>query len=175
MGYNIQGVEEWLTEMVKILVAGIGNQYMGDDGFGPRVIEELLTRELPENVEARDVGLCGITLAPDLSDYDLVIFADAVHTEGKLGTIYRTKIKADEVEEMKPGGPNPFNISIHETRLEELLSFAKTIGTLPPTIVVIGCEIKDTQLGEEMSLGVATAVHSAVEIILDELQQDRST
>jgi len=161
--------------MTKILVAGIGNKYMGDDGFGPRVVEALLTRDLPENVEARDVGLCGITLAPDLSDYDHVIFADAVNTGGKLGTIYRTEIKAEEVEEMKPGGENPFNFSIHEARLEELLSFAKTIGTLPPTNVVIGCEVQDAQLGEEMSPEVATAIHSAVEIILDELQQDRST
>jgi hydrogenase maturation protease len=161
--------------MIKILVAGIGNKYMGDDGFGPRVADAVATRELPENVEARDVGLCGITLAPDLSDYDLVIFADAVNTGGKLGTIYRTRIKAEEVEEMKPEGPNPFNISIHEARLEELLSFAKTIGTLPPTIVVVGCEVHDTQLGEEMSQDVATAINSAVNIILDELQQGRST
>jgi hydrogenase maturation protease len=160
--------------MRKIFVAGVGNQYLGDDGFGPRVIEELLTRELPENVEARDVGLCGITLAPDLSDYDHIIFADAVNTGGKLGTIYRTEIKAEEVDGLKPGGPNPFNISVHEARLEELLSFAKSIGTLPPTIVVIGCEVLDAQLGEEMSPEVATAIHSAVEIILDELQEDRS-
>jgi hydrogenase maturation protease len=157
--------------MAQIFVAGIGNKYMGDDGFGPRVIEELLTRELPENVEARDVGLCGITLAPDLGDYDHIIFADAVNTGGKLGTIYRTEIRAEEVEAMKPEGPNPFNISIHEARLEELLSFAKTIGTLPPTIVVIGCEVQDAQLGEDMSPEVATAIPSAVETILDELQQ----
>lgn len=162
--------------MVQIFVAGIGNKYMGDDGFGPRVIEELLTRELPGDVEARDVGLCGITLAPDLGDYDLVIFADAVNTGGKLGTIYRTEIRAEEVEALKPEGPNPFNISIHEARLEELLSFAKTIGTLPPRIVVIGCEVHDTQLGEEMSQEVATAIYSAVDIILDDvLRQGRST
>ena len=161
--------------MAKILVAGIGNKYMGDDGFGPRVIEELLTRELPENVEARDVGLCGITLAPDLGDYDCVIFADAVNTRGTLGTVYHTEIKADEVEEMKPEGPNPFNFSIHEARLDELLSFAKTIGTLPAKIVVIGCEVHEAQLGEEMSPAVATSIHSAVEIILDELQQSLST
>ena len=156
--------------MAQIFVAGIGNKYMGDDGFGPRVIEELLTRALPENVEARDVGLCGITLAPDLGDYDFVIFADAVNTGGKLGTIYHTRIKAEEVEGMKPEGPNPFNISIHEARLEELLSFAKTIGTLPSVIVVVGCEVHETQLGEEMSPAVATAIPSAVDIILDELR-----
>ncbi|MHC1611373.1 MAG: hydrogenase maturation protease [Candidatus Methanospirareceae archaeon] len=153
--------------MGRILVAGIGNKYMGDDGFGPRVVEALLARDLPENAEARDVGLCGITLAPELGDYDRVIFADAVNTGGKPGTIYRTEIKAEEVEEMKPGGANIFNLSIHETRLEELLSFAKAIGTLPPTNLVIGCEVRDAQLGEEMSPEVATAVHTAVEIILD--------
>jgi hydrogenase maturation protease len=158
--------------MSYILVAGLGNKYMGDDGFGPRVIETLLSKDLPENVEAQDVGLCGITLAPDLMDYDHVIFIDAVHKGGKPGTIYRIEIKAEEVEELKSDeAMNSFTFSVHETRLEELLLFAKTIGTLPSTVTVIGCEILDTQLGEKMSQDVATAVPRVVEFILDELQR----
>jgi len=82
--------------MPKILVAGLRNKYMGDDGFGPRVIEAPMVRNLHENVEARDVGLCGVTLAPDLRDYELVIFVDAVQKGGKPGTIYRSEIKAKQ-------------------------------------------------------------------------------
>ena len=63
----------------RILVAGIGNRLMGDDGFGPRVIDILESMELPENVEVRDIGTAGITIATDLSDYDFVIFLDTMN------------------------------------------------------------------------------------------------
>ncbi|HID20225.1 MAG TPA: hydrogenase maturation protease [Methanophagales archaeon] len=158
--------------MSKILVAGLGNKYMGDDGFGPRVIEILMTENLPENVEARDAGLCGVTLAPDLNDYELVIFVDAVEQGEKPGTIYRSEIKKEQVKELKPGeAMSSFTLSVHETRLEELLLFAKTIGTLPPTTIVIGCEVREIALGDALSQAVKAAVPRAVEVVLDELQR----
>jgi hydrogenase maturation protease len=160
--------------MSKILVAGLGNKYLGDDGFGPRVIETLMMRDLPDNVEARDVGLCGVTLAPDLGDYELVIFVDAVKKGGKPGTIYHTEIKAEQVKELKlEDEMHFFTFSIHETGLEELLSFAKKIGTLPPTTIVIGCEILEITLGETLSRAVEAAVPRVVDLILDELQRHR--
>ena len=147
---------------------------MGDDGFGPRVIDALMTRNLPEDVEARDVGLCGVTLAPDLNDYEFVIFVDAVEKRGKPGTIYRSEIKAEQVEEPKPEEAiSSFSLSVHETRLEELLLFAKAIGTLPPTTIVIGCEPKEIKLGEVLTREVDAAVQRAVELVLDELQRYR--
>ncbi|ATZ61373.2 MAG: hydrogenase maturation protease [Methanosarcinales archaeon Met12] len=160
--------------MQKILVAGIGNKYMGDDGFGPRVVEALTTRDLPEDVEVRDVGLCGVTLAPDLDDYKFVIFVDAVKKGGKPGTIYRIEIGAGQIEKLKPeDARSSLPLSIHEAKLEELLLFAKAIGTLPSTIVVIGCEVVEVTLGEVLSQEVETAVHRAVELILKELQRYR--
>jgi len=158
--------------MPKILVAGIGNKYMGDDGFGPRVIEALTTKDLPEDVEVRDVGLCGVTLAPDLDDYELVIFVDAVKKGGKPGTIYRREIEAGQVEKLKPEeARGSFHLSIHEAKLEELLLFAKAIGTLPSTIVVVGCEVVKIGLGDALSQEVETALQRAVELILKELQR----
>ncbi len=160
--------------MSKILVAGIGNKYMGDDGFGPRVIETLMARNLPEDVEARDAGLCGVTLAPDLNDYEFAIFVDAVEKGGKPGTIYRTEIKAEQVEELKPGeAMSSFTLSVHEILLEELLRFAKAIGTLPPRTIIIGCEILEIKLGESLTREVEAGVQSAVELIFEELQRYR--
>ena len=155
----------------KILVAGFGNEYMGDDGFGPRVIKALMARDdLPEGVEARDAGLCGVTLAPELNDYKFVIFVDAVQRGEKPGTIYRNEIKAEQVEVLKPEeAMDFFTFSVHETRLEELLIFARAIGTLPPTTIVIGCEVREITLGETLSPEVDAAVPRAVELILDEL------
>jgi hydrogenase maturation protease len=76
--------------MAKVLLADIRNKYYGGDGFGPRVIEELEVRDLPDGVEARDVGLCSWPFALELGEYEGVIFIDAVEKKGKPGTIYRT-------------------------------------------------------------------------------------
>ncbi len=158
--------------MNRVLVAGIGNKYMGDDGFGSRVIETLMLRDLPEDIEVRDVGLCGVTLAPDLSDYELVIFVDAVETSGKAGTIYRREIEAGQVEKLKPEeARSSILLGAHEARLEELILFAKAIGSLPPTVIVIGCEILKVDLGDTLSPEVEAAVHRTVELILKELRR----
>ncbi len=159
-------------EMPKILVAGVGNKYRGDDGFGPRVVEALMTKGLPETVEARDVGMCGVTLASDLGDYEHIIFVDAVEKGGTPGTIYRTEIKAEEVKELKSEeAKHSFTFDIHETGLEELLVYAKTIGTLPPTTTIIGCEVSEITLGESLSRPVAAAVSRVAAFILDDLQR----
>jgi len=170
--------------MPKILVAGIGNKYMGDDGFGPRVVDALLNHlssadsdanadvNVDADVDVRDVGLCGVTLAPDLADYSLVIFLDAVQRGGSPGTLYRAEIKAEDVSIWNENADEEAilsPISIHETRLEEILRFAKAIGTLPEKVIFIGCEIKEVKLGEEMSEEVENAVKKAVNIVLEEV------
>ena len=57
-----------VNKHLRVLVAGIGNIFMRDDGFGPRVIELLKTKNLPRNIELRDIGTAGITIATDLED-----------------------------------------------------------------------------------------------------------
>ena len=172
--------------MPKILVAGIGNKYMGDDSFGPRVVDALLNHlssvdldananvNVDADVDVRDVGLCGVTLAPDLADYSLVIFLDAVQRGGSPGTLYRAEIKAEDVSIWNENAKEKAilsPISIHETRLEEILRFAKAIGTLPEKVILIGCEIKEVKLGEEMSEEVENAVKKAVNIVLEEISR----
>jgi hydrogenase maturation protease len=110
-------------------------------------------------------------LAPDLSDFEFVIFLDAVKQGGKPGTLYRTEIKAEQVKELQPGDAvSSFTFSIHDTGLEKLLSFAKTIGTLPPLTVVIGCEILEIALGQGLSPAVEAATARAVDLLLAEIQ-----
>ena len=169
-----------MSKMPKILVAGIGNKYMGDDGFGPRVVDALLNHlssadldaDVDADVDVRDVGLCGVTLAPDLADYSLVIFLDAVQQGGSPGTLYRAEIKAEDVSIWHENAKEEAilsPISIHETRLEEILRFAKAIGTLPEKVIFIGCEVKEVKLGEEMSEEVENAVKKAVNVVLEEV------
>ena len=150
---------------VKILVAGFGNKFMGDDGFGPRVVEELERTGVPEGVELRDVGLCDATLAPDLADYDLVIFVDAVKAEGAPGTLYVSEIGKDGVEAAVETESMITKISLHQTGVEEIIMTAKAIGTLPRKVVVIGCEVEKVELGEGLSENVERAIGKAVRFI----------
>ena len=149
---------------MRTLVAGIGNKYMGDDGFGPKVVETLLERGLPEGVEARDVGLCGITLAPDLEDYEMVIFIDAFKLGDEPGTIYCEKIE-------RGMNPDISLINIHDAGMKELILFADKIGTLPPNVFVIGCEINEIKLGEGLSPEIDGSIDAAVDLTLELLQR----
>ncbi|HDS46309.1 MAG TPA: hydrogenase maturation protease [Methanomicrobia archaeon] len=158
--------------MAKILVAGSGNKYQGDDGFGPHAVEALQREALPGTVEVRDVGMCGVTLATDLGDYDLVIFIDAVQKGGKPGTIYKTEIKAEEVEALRSDEEkHAFIYDIREASLEDLLVYARAIGTLPPTIMVFGCEIQEITMSEKMTPPVAAAVPKVVDLVRKVLER----
>jgi hydrogenase maturation protease len=147
----------------KVLVAGVGNRLMGDDGFGPRVIDILSATPMPMNVEARDIGTAGVTIATDLSGYDLVVFLDAVDIEGEPGRLQKSEIVVEE-----DGGDMAelSRFTLHEVGLEGLLKFAKAIGVLPPRVILIGCKPKTLSPTLEISPEVEDALDAAAEITM---------
>ena len=151
----------------KILIAGVGNKLMGDDGFGPAVIERLSSLQLPENVEARDFGTSGLTLAIELGRYDSVIFLDAVKRGCKPGAMHIVELDAEEISGAEVSEITKF--TPHEIRLESLLSLAKAIGTLPERITIIGCEPRNLDLQLELSQEVRGAVGRAVRMALERM------
>jgi len=158
----------------KILIAGVGNRLMGDDGFGPRVIDLLSSAPLPENVEARDIGTAGLTIATDLDEYDLVVFVDSVNLEGKPGQLYKSGIM---VEEEEGDAAELSRFTLHEVGLEGLLKFAKAIGVLPPRVILIGCKPKALGPSLELSPEVEDALHRAADMALatvDEFLSERN-
>jgi hydrogenase maturation protease len=156
---------------IRVLVAGVGNRLMGDDGFGPRVIDLLLKESLPMNVEARDIGTAGLTIATDLADYDLVIFLDSMEMEGEPGRLYKAKIEVlnttEEVSELA-------KMTLHEVGLEGLLKFARAINTLPERVILIGCKPKDIHPTLELSQEVEAATLKAARMVLATLESDLS-
>ncbi len=152
----------------KILIAGVGNRLMGDDGFGPRVIDLLSSAPLPENVEARDIGTAGLTIATDLVEYDLVVFVDSVNLEGEPGQLYKSGIVVEE------GGEDAAELSrftLHEVGLEGLLKFAKAIGALPPRVILIGCKPKALGPSLELSPEVEDTLHRAADMALATVEE----
>lgn len=152
----------------KILIAGVGNRLMGDDGFGPRVIDLLSSAPLPENVEARDIGTAGLTIATDLDEYDLVVFVDSVNIEGNPGQLYKSGIM---VEEEEGDAAELSRFTLHEVGLEGLLKFAKAIGALPPRVILIGCKPKALGPSLKLSPEVEDALPRAAEMALASVEE----
>ena len=134
---------------------------MGDDGFGPRVIDLLSATPMPMNVEIRDIGTAGVTIATDLSGYDLVVFLDSMDFEGEPGQLQKSKITVEDdggdVAELS-------RFTLHEVGLEGLLKFAKAIGVLPPKVILIGCKPKSLGPTLELSPEVENALDTAAEM-----------
>jgi hydrogenase maturation protease len=161
-------MDENRDTLPKILVAGVGNRLIGDDGFGPRVVDLLSNRNLPDNVDVRDFGTAGITIATDLADYDAVIFIDSMDTDGKPGSLCNSKLVVKEgVENVAELA----RLTLHEAGLEGLLQFSKLTGTLPDDIFLIGCKPKTLGPSLELSPEVEAALEKAVSIVFEILKK----
>ena len=149
----------------RVLVAGIGNVFLGDDGFGVEVVKRLAGRWLPEGVEVRDFGIRGMDLAYALhEDYDLVVFVDATPRGGEPGTVYliEPEIEEDGMVSLDTHGMDPVKV----------IKLSRALGAPLTRTLVVGCEPKVILGGEdyddmlmELSEPVEAAVEEAVEMV----------
>ncbi|MER3437982.1 MAG: peptidase M52, partial [Chloroflexota bacterium] len=85
---------------MRVLVAGVGNIFLSDDGFGPTVLRHLDREQLPRGVNAVDFGISSLHLAYELlNDYDAVLLIDAVQRGGVPGTLYVIELEPDPAED----------------------------------------------------------------------------
>ncbi len=124
----------------RILVAGIGNVFLGDDGFGVAVAERLAQRELPERVHVEDYGIRGMDLAYALHDYDVALFVDATPRGAAPGTLYVIEPDLDAAD------PAP---DAHGMDPVQVLALAQALGGRMPRVIVVGCEPQHVMTGEE--------------------------
>jgi hydrogenase maturation protease len=113
----------------KILVLGVGNLLLGDEGIGIHLIQEMRKELLPRNVELVDGGTAGIDLLNWLEAAEYIIIVDCVEAGEKPGSIFRIPI-----DELVLDSTNQL-ISLHDINLTEVLSMAKKMKILPPTII----------------------------------------
>lgn len=153
----------------KILVCAIGNRIMGDDGFAQHVLEFLegdeFKENLPGNVEFADFSTANFTMANLLEDYETVIFVDAISKGKSPGTVHEIGIKRSDIRD-DVDMSDLYSFSFHESRLEELIVFAKTMNYLPEKIFIIGCEPKTIEPGLDLSHEVAKSVEKVAKRIL---------
>ncbi|MDQ1629231.1 MAG: hydrogenase maturation protease [Actinomycetota bacterium] len=148
----------------RVLVAGVGNLFLSDDGFGSEVARRLAGAPLPDGVTVLDYGIRGMHLAYDLlAGYDALVVVDALPGTGSPGDLSVLQVGPDDLGdgELDAHGMAPVAV---------LASLGRLGGTLPPTYVV-GCQPADVGEGIGLSPPVAAAVGPAAELVLGVLQE----
>jgi hydrogenase maturation protease len=149
---------------MKILVAGIGNIFMGDDAFGCEVVRILTRRELPREVRVVDYGIRGLDLTYALLDNpDLTIFIDATRQGGEPGTLYviEPKTDSDASEQM---------VDAHSMDPVRVLQAARMMGAGTGRILLVGCEPADLG-GEQGRMGLTPPVNAALDEAADMVEE----
>lgn len=146
-----------LMKHPRLLIAGIGNIFLGDDAFGVEVVSLLAQRKLPDGVRVIDFGIRGMDLAYALLDgYDGVILVDSVSRGGTPGTLY---VLEPELDGQTPDDANG-GLEAHDLAPARVLRWARSLGPLPP-IRIVGCE-PATLDPEDAAGGLSPAVAEAV-------------
>jgi hydrogenase maturation protease len=147
---------------MKVLIACVGNIFLGDDGFGVEVARSLSKRQLPEGVSVKDYGIRGFDLAYALLDpWDLVIVVDALSRGEAAGTLYviepELNGQASADTALNPHGMDPVRV----------LSLAASMGTIAAQVLVVGCEPHD--FGDELEgrMGLSSPIQGVVEAASD--------
>jgi hydrogenase maturation protease len=152
-----------------ILVAGVGNIFLGDDAFGIEVVEQLSLRALPPNIRVTDFGIRSYDLAYALMEpWDLVILADAVPRGGPPGTLYTI-----EPHLPSEGSPSPeVAFDAHSMNPVAVLQLVHHLGGHPGRMLVVGCEPATVDADTNGQFGLSDPVRAAIEeavTIIEEL------
>ncbi|MGE5134601.1 MAG: hydrogenase maturation protease [Gemmatimonadota bacterium] len=158
----------------RVLVAGVGNIFLGDDGFGSAVARRLAGASLPAGVRVADYGTSGMHLAYDLSGgYETAILIDASPRGETPGTV--TVLEARPARRPDPPVDGPAVAGLAASRLFDshgmqpdlVLGVLDMLGGEAPRILVVCCEPASTSYGMELSEPVAAAVGEAARIVTD--------
>ncbi len=156
--------------MKRILVAGVGNAWLRDDGFGGEVAKRLGELTLPPEAAVFDFGTGGLDLAYEvMRGYDALILLDVSRQGGEPGTLY--VMEADEAE-IDAGIEDGQVINPHAMDPQTVLRFVKSVGAWPGKVVVIACEPAEVEeMGFGLSDDVSAAVEGAAKLVLDTIAE----
>jgi len=150
-------------EVNRVLILGLGNLLLGDEGIGVRVAEELKGLELPNGVAVVEGGTGGLGLIGLMEEYQKVIIVDAADMGHPPGRVVRfTPLEAQLKTVETP-------LSLHQIGLGEVLALAKALEVAPAEWVIIGIQPRRVEMGAGLSSEVEGAIPQIIRIILDEL------
>jgi hydrogenase maturation protease len=155
----------------RVLIACVGNIFLGDDAFGCEVAKRLAGEKLPAGVRLVDYGIGGMHLAYDLANgYETTILVDAAPRGGEPGTV--TVIEVDPEEHRNPAKDSgvlqgSMLFDAHGMQPDVVFGILDLLGGEAGRILVVGCEPGSVEYGMELSEPVAAAVDEAARIVLD--------
>jgi hydrogenase maturation protease len=150
-----------------VLVVGIGNELLGDEGLGVRVARRLLAARnlLPAHVAVLECGTCLLDVVSEMARYSHVIIVDAIRGGRKAGTVYRAELSEDLSDQL-PAVPS---LSLHQWGVIETLQAAKLLGLSPRRTTLFGAEPACVQPSLELSPALARAGAEIAATLLSEL------
>ena len=141
----------------RVLVAGVGNIFFNDDGFGPEVARRLAREQPIAGAHVEDFGIRGLHLAYELlAGYDAAVLIDAVPRQEPPGTLYVSEPSAPH----QAGAPDA-----HRMDLANVFAFLRILGGEAPPITIVGCEPATVEEGMGLSPAVANAVETALPLV----------
>lgn len=148
-----------------VLVLGIGNLVMSDDGAGVRVVQKLMeSYRFPDNVKVIDGGTLGLDLLPMLENVTNLILLDAVNTGDSPGTLVR--LHGEELPIALDTKVSP-----HQMGLKDLLAVSELMGHKPDEMVLIGVQAGSVEMGIDMTAEVNAVIDEMIANTLSELEK----
>ena len=155
----------------RMLVAGIGNIFLGDDGFGVEVVRRLAGTPRPPGVEVVDVGIRGVHLAYQLLDgYDVLVLVDAAPRGHAPGTV--TLVEVDEAALGDPASPV---VDAHGLDPGAVLRMLGSLGGCVGTVYLVACEPESLAEGIGLSAAVEAGVGPAAGLVEELMTRDPLT
>jgi hydrogenase maturation protease len=151
-----------MAENKKMIIIGIGNLILRDEGVGVHAVRELEGRKLPAHVEIIDGGTSLMELLPVIQDAERIIVIDALRGGGEPGTVYR--VTPDDLM-----AETERTLSLHQVSLLEVLGMVRQLGG-DPQVVIIGVEPHEISWGMELTAEVEAKLPQVVEAVLEELK-----
>jgi hydrogenase maturation protease len=149
----------------KIVVLGVGNELLSDEGVGVHIAKEIQKKKIfsPE-IEVMEGGTDGFGLINIITDTDRLIVIDSIKGGSEPGTLYKFDI------EDAPGIPDLFKTSVHQIGILEIINLSSLIGKTPKT-TVIGVEPKAISTGMELSEEIRAEIPRVIELVKEEVEK----
>ncbi|KPJ68530.1 MAG: hypothetical protein AMJ43_00105 [Coxiella sp. DG_40] len=155
-----------------MLIVGLGNILLKDEGIGVHIAKELQKQNLPGNVEVIDGGTAGLDVLLSAIDVDKLVIIDAFRAGKKPGNIYKISLNNKQKDRLIQifSQETISKISLHQVGLLDALSIAEKINIAPEEIVIIGVEPAEIDCGLELTEPVMRKVPQIISKVLEEIK-----
>jgi hydrogenase maturation protease len=154
----------------RILVLGLGNILLKDEGIGVHVAQELQRMALPCNVEVIDGGTAGLDVLLLAQGVEKLVVIDALRAGKEAGTIYKAQLKLEDYDELEQIFRGGNKISLHQAGLIDALAAVRRTGCAPKEIVIIGVEPQAVDVGLELSDKLKHKLAEIIDTVLKEIE-----